>query len=293
MLSAFNSSRGIISAFIGFISFACADTSAKWLGAHYETFDIIFWSYLICIIFGLLLSPWLGGLRKTLASKRLPIHLGRGVCALGIAACVIQAMSMGLPQANLYTILFMAPFLISLVAWPIYKEAVPMKDWGIIILGFIGILVALRPGFEPITTEELYAFTALAFVVGLSILARPLDEKESLHSLSFYPALVILVLITPFIFGDIALPQPEHWIIFILNGIFVTGGMIFIAYGFRVTPYSIIAPIHYIQMVVAIIAGFMIFGDIPDGWTLGGAAIIIVSNLLLTYRGRRAKIEIV
>ncbi|MBX2834237.1 MAG: DMT family transporter [Micavibrio sp.] len=290
MLSAFSPNvRGIISAFIGFMCFACADTSAKWLGAHYKTFDIIFWSYLICLVFGLLISPWLGGLKKTLATRRLLIHIGRGVCGLGIAGCVIQAMSMGLPQANMYTILFLAPFMISLAAWPVFKEPVPIRNWGIIALGFAGIVIALRPGLRAVSEEELYAFAALGFIVGLSLLARPLDERESLHSLSFYPALTIMALVAPFTLGDIEIPSAEHLHVFILNGIFVTAGLSGIAYGFRIAPYSVIAPIHYIQMVIAIAAGLIFFGDVPDIWTISGAGVIIFSGLLLVWSNKRKR----
>ena len=284
MLSNFDQKTlGMLSGFVGFTCFASADACAKWLGAYYETFDVIFWTYLISLIFGLIFSPWLGGLRRTLKTAKLPVHIGRGVFALGIAGCVVKAMHLGLPLANMYTILFLAPFLITIAAWPIYKEPVPFKNWLIIALGFTGIIVAYPPGVSAIAEAEIYAFIALGFIIGLSILARPLTHAESLHSLSFYPAVVTLLLCGPFVLDDIAKPALEHLPVFIMNGVFVTVGLSGIAYGFRIAPYSIVAPIHYTQMVIALIAGYLIFGDVPTFGMMAGAGIIIFSGLLLVW----------
>ena len=147
MLSSLNTAKkGILIAFCGFTSFAIADACAKWLGAHYDILHVIFWTYYISLILGLCFSPFLGGLKKTISTKKLHIHLGRGICALGIALCVVSALKgeNGLPLATLYTILFLAPFLITIAAQPIYKEKVPLKNWLIIAFGFSGVLVAFR-----------------------------------------------------------------------------------------------------------------------------------------------------
>ncbi len=289
MLSAFTPSlRGIIVGLIGFLSFAAADTCAKWLGMRYETASVIFWTYLICLILGLIASPFLGGIKATLKTPKLPIHIARGVCSIGIAACVIKAMSMGLPQASLYTILFLAPFLTALLAWPLYKEPVPAKHWGIIALGFAGTLIALRPGIEPISLEELYAFAALGFVVILGLLARPLDERESLHSLSFYPALITLIIVTPFLFDQgLSLPESmHHWFIYVLGAICVLMGLSGIAHGFRIAPYSLVAPLQYSEMVFAVLAGYILFNDQLDLWTYIGSALIILSGIWLVVKGK-------
>lgn len=280
-------SIGFISALAGFTSFSIADASAKWLGGYYSTFDVIFWTYLLSLIFGLLLSPWLGGIKATFKTEKLLVHLGRGVCSLGIAACVIKAMSLGLPLANMYTILFLSPFLITLCAWPIYKEPVRFKNLGIIILGFCGILIAYPPGVKTIGVEEFYAIGALGFILCLSLLARLLDDpKENIHALSFYPAIVTIAIVTPLLWPNIAFPRFDHWGVFALNGLAVTVGLSGIAYGFRLAPYALVAPIHYIQMVVALVAGYVIFGDVPDGWMVGGACVIIASGVWLVWSKR-------
>ncbi len=272
-------------ALCGFLSFAFADACAKWLGIYYETSHVIFWTYYVSLVFGLCLSPLLGGLKKTVQTKKLPIHLGRGICAFGISFFIVSALkgADALPLATLYTILFLAPFLITIAAIPLYKERVTHKNWLIIALGFLGILVAFRFGLTDFSINILYAFIALAFIVALSMLARPLDDNESILSLSFYPNLVILSLLGFYVLPDISLPAISHVPIFILNGILVTIGLSTIAYGFRIAPFAVVAPIHYIQIVLALALGYVMFNDLPDIWMILGGSIIIISGLLLVF----------
>ncbi len=280
-----NTQKGMLIALSGFLSFAVADACAKWLGSYYGVFYIIFWTYYVSLVFSLCMSPFLGGFKKTIATKRLPIHLGRGICAFGISFFVVSALKGedSLPLATLYTILFLAPFLITIVAIPIFKESVSIKDWLIIALGFSGILVAFKFGLTELSINILYAFVALAFIVALSMLARPLDSDESILSLSFYPNLVILSLLGFYVIPDITLPDVNHIPVFLLGGICVTIGLSAIAYGFRIAPFCVIAPIHYIQMVVALAIGYIVFNDIPDIWMILGASIIIISGILLIF----------
>ncbi len=288
MFSCFTTTqKGILAAFTGFTGFALADATSKWLSAHYQTLDIIFWTYLFCLIFGLCLSPKLGGVRKTLQTPKLLIHIARGVCALGIGLCVVSALSNGLKLSALYTVLFLAPFITTIAAIPIYGERVPLRNWMIIACGFSGILVAFHDGLAAITLEVVYALCALIFIVCLALLARPLTKSESLHSLSFYPSLTIVVLLGASVIPTIAFPAPEHLIVFILNGMFVTAGLTGIACGYRLAPYAVIAPVQYSQMVLALIIGYLVFGDIPDVWMMCGASIIMSSGLMLIMNRQR------
>lgn len=271
--------KGILCAFCGFMSFSFADSCAKWLGQHYGVLDIIFWTYLISVIIGLFFSPYLGGFRNTIATKKIHLHLARGISALAIAMLIVTALK-GISLAAMYTILFMAPFLTTIAAIPFYKEKVSLKSWGVIALGFSGVIIAFRPGVSDISWEVIYCIGALIFIVVLGLLARPL-RQETIHSLSFYPSLTTVILLSAFVLPDIQIPALEHIPVFLMNGACVTIGLSGIALGFRNAPYAIVAPIHYIQMVVAITVGYFVFSDLPDIWMIAGATIIIISGILL------------
>lgn len=274
--------KGILSAFAGFSGFALADACSKWLGAYYSTTNILFWVYVLAAVFGVCLSPYLGGLKTTLRTRKLPYHILRGVCALGVGLLVVTALSKGMMLATMYTILFLAPFLTTIAAIPIYKERVSLRSWVIIAVGFSGILVAFHDGLTVITPEIIYIFGALLFITILGLLARPLTQ-DTLLSLSFYPSVTIAVLLLPLVWWDLALPDVAHWPIFIIDAFCVIVGLSGIAYGFRIAPYATVAPVHYSQMVIAVLIGYFVFGDIPDFWIMVGAMIIITSGLLLIF----------
>lgn len=287
MLSRFNNTqKGILFAFIGFTSFALADTCAKWLGQFYSPGYILFWTYLLALIFGSALSPFLGGLKQTFKTRKLKFHIGRGICTVAISFAAVTAMR-DMPLSNLYTILFLAPFLTTILAWPVFKEPISPRSWAIIALGFSGVLVAFRPDVTVLTPSMIYAFGALIFIAGLGLMARPLDERETLLSLSFYPAITVIVSLGTLFFNELTLPAFEHMLVFVANGLCVIAGLSGIAQGYRIAPFAAIAPVHYSQMVVAIIVGYLIFGDVPSVWMLAGAGIIILSGIALIFSSRK------
>ena len=278
-----NTQKGILTAFAGFTGFAVADACAKWLGAHYALLPILFWTYLVSFILGLCFSPFLGGIKQTLRTKKLRIHIARTTSIMTANLFIVSALKgeNSLPLSTFYTIVFLAPFCITIAACFFYKEKVFLKNWLVIALGFSGILVAFRFGLTDFSINVFYAFCALVFLVPLSLLARLLTHDETLLSLSFYPALVTIIILGPLLLQHPVFPDLNHLPVFLLNGICVTIGLSGIAYGYRIARFAVIAPIHYSQMVVALILGYLIFGDVPDLWMMAGATIIIVSGLLL------------
>ncbi len=288
MLSTLNQTqKGILYAFCGFTSFAFADACAKWLSQHYESAHVVFWTYYIALIFGIIFSPFLGGFKKTLKTQKLYIHIGRGICALAVSFLAVSALR-ELSLATLYTILFLSPFLTTVAAWPVFKEPVKAKGWLIIALGFSGVVIAFRPDITEISNGMIYAFLALIFIVGLGLLSRPLHKDETLLSLSFYPSITIVLLLGVSFLPDVPMVAWEHIPLFVMNGTFVSIGLCGIAHGYRIAPFSMVAPVHYTQMVAAVLIGYFIFGDFPDIWIFAGATIIVISGIALILTSRNS-----
>jgi len=95
-----NTQKGILAAFAGFTGFAFADACSKWLGAHYESINIIFWVYYLAMFFGLALSPFLGGFKQTLKTTKLHLHILRGACAMAVGILIVTALSQGMQLAT-------------------------------------------------------------------------------------------------------------------------------------------------------------------------------------------------
>ncbi len=287
MLSSLNNTqKGILYALCGFSTFVISDSCSKWLSTDYPVLQIVGWLYLFALLFGLIFARSMGGLKATLHTQKIKIHIGRGICNFGLAVSVVTAFQ-NMPLTSVYPVLFLAPFIITILAIPIYKEHVPPINWVIILVGFSGVVVAFQPWTNPISIWVLVAFFTALCISGLSLLARPLDEKETLLSLSFYPCVINVALIFPVILYLYGMPNLYDFPIFMLGGLMLVCGMSGVASSCRITRYAIVAPLHYSQLILVFIIGFTIFGERPDWWMIAGSLIIAASGLILALSDKK------
>lgn len=287
MLSALNTTqKGILYALFGFSTFVISDSCAKWLSQDYAVFQIVGWSYLFSTLFGLIFSKKMGGLKATLKTQKLKFHLGRSICNFGLAVSVVTAFQ-NMPLTSVYPILFLAPFMITMLAIPFYKEHVPPINWAIIALGFSGVVIAFQPWSNPISTWVLVAFSTTLCISGLSLMARPLGKTETLLSLSFFPCATNAAVIFPYVLYAYGLPDLHDLPIFILAGMMLVCGISGVASACRITRYAIVTPLHYSQLILVFIIGYFIFGERPDFWMIGGSVIIALSGLMLAFSDKK------
>jgi drug/metabolite transporter (DMT)-like permease len=287
MLSSLNNTqKGILYALCGFSTFVISDSCAKWLSSDYPVLQIVGWTYLFAFSFGLIFSRSMGGLRATLKTSKIKIHMARGICNFGLAVSVVTAFQ-HMPLTSVYPVLFLAPFIITILAIPIYKESVPRENWAIIAMGFCGVVVAFQPWTNPISIWVLVAGCTTLCIAGLSLLARPLDQKETLLSLSFYPSAVNVALIFPVILYLYGAPDILDLPIFMLAGVMLVCGMSGVASACSITRYAIIAPLHYSQLILVFAIGFLVFAERPDRWMIGGSIIIAFSGIMLALSDKK------
>ncbi|MCK5373926.1 MAG: DMT family transporter [Alphaproteobacteria bacterium] len=278
-----NTQKGILLAFIGFNCFTISDACIKWMGDHYDVTTIIFWIYLIILIIGTIYALF-AGVNKTLTTHKPVIHIARGIFMLITTGFAVSALSTSLSLATLYTIIFLNPMLITIAAIPLYKEPVSKRHWQIIILGFTGIIVAFHKDVSIFTPQIFYAFCVLFACTITNLLARPIDKRDHILTLSFYPALITVPAILIYTHGYVPLPSTEDIPVFILVGITTLLALSCVSHGFRIAPHAAVAPTQYTQMIFGIIIGYYVFGDVPGTWLLIGAGIIISSGLLLVMQ---------
>ncbi len=281
-----NNFKGIILAIVGFTSFAMADANAKFLTQSYDSVQIVGTSAVFTSFLCLVIAPFLGGLKKTLHSKKLKFHIGRGVMNVIISLLVVFSFSK-LTLAGTYSMIFATPFVVSILAIPIFKERVTKHGWVAIAVGFAGVLVVVRPGLSDINPYLFVPLICTLFIAGLFLFARALDDKETLVSLAFYPAFANFILITPlavYLYGFDSLQDAP---MFLMQAILIIIGLTFTALAFRIAKASIISPFMYFEIIWAIGFDKYLFHEAPDIWTLLGAAIIIASGLYLIETERR------
>lgn len=257
------------------------DALAKSLMDHYSPIQIIFLRNIITLPFAFLLALKLGGYRA-LRSTRVGVHFMRGV--IWIAATVMFFTSihhMGLAEAT--ALAFVAPLFITALS-AIFIAKVGWRRWLAVSVGFLGVLVIVRPGaaaFELISL--LPVATALAYAL-LMLSARFVDTRESMWTLLLYLSLTSAIL-TGLMVGFVWKPvNPDHIWLFVAIALFGSSGITMITQAFRFAEAPTVAPFDYTALIWATALGWLFWGETPDALTFVGAAIITASGLFVIFR---------
>ena len=279
--------KGILLALFGYTAFSFSDTCTKFLVSHYPIYQVITIDNAIAALFLVIISAKLGGFGDLFKKENLKVHGLRTLLNLGVnillAYCLFR-----LPLANVYTMVFTKPFFAALLALPLYGERITMTRLLAIIIGFAGVVIAIKPGasgFDPFMILPLFIalMAALMFVC-----ARSLHEP-SLFSLGFIPMIGVSLILSPVAASNFVMPNIEHMIVFVVGGICMATALVCVSLAFRTAAASAVAPFMYVEMVWALIFGLLIFGDWPDVWMLVGAFVIIASGVYLVETERRGQ----
>jgi drug/metabolite transporter (DMT)-like permease len=271
--------------------FSAVDVTVKILGQRYPVPLIVWarWGVQTMIIVALL-APKAGF--ALLRTKRLPMHVLRGVVLIGSSVCFFSGLRL-LPLAEMTALNYTSPILVTLMAAWFLGERLTFPRWVFIFAGFAGMLLIVRPGSDMLTPAALFALAAALLYATFQILTRMM-AGEDMMVLLIYPSLVgtiILSLLVPFFFRSTAwYPVVDTAAFLSIGTIGFIGHLLFIK-AIRSASASAIAPFTYIQLVWATLAGWLVFETFPDGWTLAGILVIAGSGVVLTWYERwRAKL---
>jgi drug/metabolite transporter (DMT)-like permease len=220
-------------------------------------------------------------------TRHLRMQLLRSACLVAATACFFSGLRY-LPLAEASAITFLAPVLIVILAQPVLGERPTRSRWAAVAIGFVGMLIILRPGsvaFQPAAILLL----ATAFFNGLYYLLTRRVTGDSVHTTLFYSALVGAVGTT------LALPLASNSApltaftasLLVLLGLFAGTGHWLMTRAYLIAPASLLTPFTYVQMVWATMFGYFVFAQIPDRWSFVGMAIIVGSGVLLALAQRR------
>lgn len=276
--------KGMIMAFAGFSSFACSDATFKWLSGHYSITQVIFFDNAFAALILLALLPFLGGVKALTQSKAKALHLLRVILNIMTSLIVAQSFST-LPLADVYTVLFAFPLFSTLLAIPLYKQAVQRKNIIAIAVGFAGVIIALKPGAQGFSTDMILPLFASILIALLFTIPRSMPH-ESPVSFAFWPFLGTALAMIPLLPAPFVIPALPHLGLMFLIGLFIASGMIFVSMAFRLAPAASVSPLQYTEMVWAIVFGLILFGDVPSLMMLCGAGVIILSGLYLVWHER-------
>ncbi|MFC6488082.1 DMT family transporter [Nitratireductor sp. GCM10026969] len=273
----------------GFL-FSCLDTSGKFLvTAGFEAPFVAWVRFAVHLVLVLLLfRAWKNPALFRVSS--LPWQIVRGGLLFGSTLCNFLALRT-LQLAETVSIFFFAPMVITALAGPLLGEWAGWRRWMAILAGFAGVLVITRPGFGTFSIGHVFALGAMTCYSLYVILTRRMGARETAESLIFYSALTPVVLIFPAVPLYGTLPtDPLHWVVLVALGFFGGFGHWLLILAYRQATTYALAPYPYLQMVWMVAFGYVVFGDLPDAWTILGAAIIVTSGLYIVRREHKLRL---
>ena len=279
--------KGIACILTGVLCLTCSDALAKALGASYPALQLLFMRAALAapvLALALLLTSGASGLR----TQHIGVHLFRGAINVGTAACFYWGLTM-LPLAEATAIAFCAPLVVTLISVTVLGERVSLGAWLAVILGFIGVLVVVRPGPGALGWPALLPLVSAIGYAVLMVSARRLGAGESMWTTMLYIVLGQLV------FTSLAQPwvwRPLDWALWPeLAGLalFSTLGLGLITQAFRLAPASLVAPFDYTGLIWATAWGWLFWHEVPGPWFYAGSALIAASGMYLALPRQSAK----
>jgi drug/metabolite transporter (DMT)-like permease len=276
--------RGIALILASTVFLGTSDVTAKYLSATLPSIEI---AWIRFLVFALIMVPAMvpGSPLYALPTGRFGLQLMRGVALLGSSLFFISGLRF-LPIAEASATGFVSPLFVTALSIVFLGESVGLRRWIATAVGLIGVLIILRPGssaFHPAAVFPLVS--ALAWALTL-IMTRMLSGKERAITTMTYSSisgLFILSVLVPLVW----VAPTWHDVLFgILIGVASTAGQWIVVLAFRYADASVLAPFSYTQLLWVSILGFLIFGELPDVWTVTGAAFIVASGLYTAHRER-------
>lgn len=276
---------GIVIMLVGIAAFAVMDATIKWLTADYPVPQVVALRSWFGLPLLFLLAMRAGGL-QALRTQRPLVHVGRYGLVMLLSLSFFWALS-AMKLVDAITIAFAAPIIITALSVPLLREAVGMRRWIAIGVGFCGVLIMLRPGIGVFQWAALAALGSALVYALLMVTTRVFKSTESTAALMLYPQLGMSlsgILMVNFFWVT---PTMQDLALFALAGFFGSIGVMCLTHAFRLAPVAAIAPFEYTALLWATLLGFLIWGELPDSITLAGASIVIASGLYIIYRETR------
>lgn len=280
---------GIRFALFSFALFAVHDALIKSLGESYPVFQIIFFATLFSFI---PMSVSMLSDRKVdnFRPHRPFLLLARSLLMIIAMACAFYAFSV-LPLAEVYSLLFAMPLVVTILSVPLLGEVVRRQRWAAVAFGLIGVLVVLRPGATELTAGHFAALTAAICSALASILVRKIGDSERSAVLILYPmilSVVVMGALMPFVYVPVKI---EHLGMMALIGLLSVAAQHLTIMAYRVAPAAAVAPVQYSQIIWATIFGYLFFAEQPDSYVILGAGIVISSGIFVVWRESRENVS--
>jgi drug/metabolite transporter (DMT)-like permease len=276
--------QGAIYMSMAMAGFSSSDALSKSVIGAMNAGEIMFIRGLFTSILVYVIARHMGALRSWRIILQ-PIIVLRVICEMLAAVTYITALGM-MPIANASAILQSLPLIVTFGAALFFREPVGWRRWSAILVGLIGVMIIIRPGPEGFTPAALLCVASVLTTAGRDLATRSIDKD--------IPSLMVTVItaMTVAFFGALLVTplggwQPVSWtsiLHLLMASVLVLVGYQSVITAMRTGDVSFIAPFRYTSLVFSGLLGFIFFAEVPDMWTLVGAAVVIASGLYTFYR---------
>ena len=199
-----------------------------------------------------------------------------------------------MPLADVVSLTFAGPIFVTIASIFFLSETVGIKRWFAVFLGFIGMLLIVQPAFIDLNYYYISPIIFCIFFACVAISVRSLSKTEANYTIAFYFTLLCTILgLCSIFFVDWVMPTKIDFLIFVVMALCGSVANLLLTQSYRLAEASLVTPIKYLSLVFAIVFGFLIWSEIPKALTLLGAALVILSSLIIFVRESQLKKEII
>ena len=273
------------------ICFSIMDICVKWLD-YYPVGQVLFLRFFIGFIpiFFIIPKDKLFSFYKT---SRPGLHTFRAICgALAIIALLYGLRE--LPLADVVSLTFGGPIFVTVASIFFLSEKVGIKRWSAVFLGFVGMLLIVQPAFIDLNYYYISPIIFCIFFACVAISVRSLSKTEANYTIAFYFTLLGTIIgLGSIFFVDWIMPTKIDLLIFVVMALCGSIANLLLTQSYRLAEASLVTPIKYLSLVFAIVFGFLIWSETPKALTLLGAALVILSSLIIFIRESQLKKPII
>lgn len=281
---------GVFYAVIAYSVYSCGDAIIKGFGQDLSVFEIGFFIAVFGLIPAAFAKPAGERWRDSFRLKHpFLVHLRSFT---GVASAILVTVSFTtIPFAETYSLVFMMPLFITVMSVLFLKEKVDVIRWAMLALGFLGVMLVVRPGFRELEFGHLTALLCAVFGASTTTILRVIAPTEKRVSLIALPALYVIVINAVLMAPSFIMPTPQQFGLLAASGSMVGMGHILLIAATRNAPASQVAPIQYVQIVWAIGLGAFFYFEYPDYLAYIGLAVVVLSGLVNVFiDGARTRI---
>ncbi len=289
---------------LGMLIFSLQDVAVKWMGGNYPVLEIVTFRSLVALPLTLLLFRFEGG-RGLPTTKRHKLEYVRGLFYFLSYTTHFMGLA-ALPLAEIAAIKFSGPLMITFLSVVWLGETVGPRRWLALMVGFMGVLLIVRPGLDAFNMGSIFILISVLFYALAAMLTRKLQTTDSSATMAYHSSLVYLVatfILTPlvisvgdfpdahpsiaFLFQPWAMPSLLDWVIMSGLGLVWAGGMYFLARAYSAALASVVAPFEYLALPIHVTWGFILWHEVPTWMTLAGAFLTLSSGMYILYQEQR------